>query len=99
LGAIEEDIRIQIIVMSVIYVLAFFFLLRLKFLPDEYRRIGREINQFRQKYEQKSDDEGSKPKEEVVITVEGLRTYFYTEEFNIKEGKCPYCGVAIDGIW
>jgi pyruvate formate lyase activating enzyme len=27
------------------------------------------------------------------------RTGFFVEESRVKEGKCPYCGAVIDGVW
>jgi peptide/nickel transport system ATP-binding protein len=87
LGVLELDIRIQMITLIGIYAISFFYFLKYKYLPasDEISKLKLENLK-----EQLTEESGFEELErELVLKVEDLKTYFYTEEGIVK---------AVEGI-
>jgi len=79
-GNFELDIRVEIAIITGIYIISFFSLLRYKFLPD-YAEREHQVEIIRR---DKSDRDNKEDEKELVLKVEDLKTYFYTEEGIVK---------------
>ncbi len=84
-----QDIRILIAVVTVIYLFSFYISLKLKFRPEASKKSMTEIQLALQleKTDKKQDSTGIKQK--IILNVEDLTTYFYTEEGIVR---------AVDGV-
>jgi oligopeptide/dipeptide ABC transporter ATP-binding protein len=78
LGNFELDIRVQITIITGIYLISFFYFLKYKYLPIHAKR---EIQGVKI---EKSGREHEEDEKELVLKVEDLKTYFYTEEGIVK---------------
>ncbi|MHA1472627.1 MAG: ABC transporter ATP-binding protein, partial [Promethearchaeota archaeon] len=75
-GSLFLDIRVQIITSIGIYFISFFYFLKYKYLPE-----SGEISKYRIQEEIKKKEEHRIGElKDVVLKVEDLKTYFYTEE-------------------
>ncbi len=92
-GSLFLDIRVQIIISIGIYLISFFYFAKYKYLPE-----SGEISKYKLQtaIKKKEEDRIDKLKD-IVLEVEDLKTYFYTEEgvvralekisFEIKKGE------------
>ena len=79
-GNIELDFRIQILIMIGLYLVSFFYFLKYKYIPESARISKQRIQDaslFLSERDQAKRKDGEK---ELIIKVEDLKTYFYTEE-------------------
>jgi len=83
----EQDIRLLIIVMIIVYVFTFFISLKLKFGPEIASKSLKEIQLARQLADNQKIKEFKD--EKIILDVNDLTTYFYTEEGIVK---------AVEGI-
>ena len=92
-GSLFLDIRVQIIISIGIYFISFLYFLKYKYLPE-----SGEISKYRlQEAINKKEEDRIEKLKDIVLEVEGLKTYFYTEEgvvralenisFEIKKGE------------
>jgi len=84
----NQDIRILIITVSIIYIISFYFSFKLKFGPEAAERSMREI-QIISESEQKWVQDYKTGEKKIVLDVQDLTTYFYTEEGVVQ---------AVDGV-
>lgn len=82
----EQDIRVLIIVVTVVYFVCFFLSINKIFLPDERRENQKLLQEFIKEEELKA---GKVLEQEVILDVRDLTTRFYTEEGVVH---------AVDGI-
>ena len=79
-GSFFLDFRVQIITNIGIYVVSFFYFLKYKYLPE-----SGEISKIRLQEEIKEKEKDRKEDlKDIVLEVEDLKTYFYTEEGVVK---------------
>ena len=93
----EQDIRVLCITVTVIFIISFLVSLKLKFLPEASEQSMKIIQTELQKEENEKDYTQEAGKNEVILDVRDLTTYFYTEEgvvhalegvsFKIHEGE------------
>jgi len=93
----EQDIRVLGITVTVIFIISFLVSLKLKFLPEASEQSMKIIQAELQKEENEKDYKQEAGKNEVILDVRDLTTYFYTEEgvvhalegvsFKIHEGE------------
>jgi len=93
----EQDIRVLCITVTVIFIISFLVSLKLKFLPEASEQSMKIIQAELQKEENEKDYIQEAGKNEVILDVRDLTTYFYTEEgvvhalervsFKIHEGE------------
>ena len=93
----EQDIRVLCITVTVIFIIFFLVSLKLKFLPEASEQSMKIIQAELQKEENVKDYTQEAGKNEVILDVRDLTTYFYTEEgvvhalegvsFKIHEGE------------
>ena len=93
----EQDIRVLCITVTVIFIIFFLVSLKLKFLPEASEQSMKIIQTELQKEENEKDYTQEAGKNEVILDVRDLTTYFYTEEgvvhalegvsFKIHEGE------------
>jgi len=92
-GSLFLDIRVQIFISIGIYFISFFYFLKYKYIPE-----SGEISKYRlQEAINKKEEDRTQKLKDIVLEVEGLKTYFYTEEgvvralenisFKIKKGE------------
>ncbi|MFX0048160.1 MAG: oligopeptide/dipeptide ABC transporter ATP-binding protein [Candidatus Hermodarchaeota archaeon] len=92
----SQDIRILILVVSIIYIATFFLSLKIKFLPDSIKESEKKVEELQKRGREfvESTDLSAK---NVILSVQDLTTKFYTEEgvvhavedvaFDIHEGE------------
>lgn len=93
----EQDIRILCITVTVIFVISFLVSLKLKFLPEASEKSMKIIRAELQREEKEQGQIRETGKKEIILDVQELTTYFYTEEgvvhalegvsFKINEGE------------
>lgn len=93
----EQDIRVLCITVTVIFIISFLVSLKIKFLPEASEQSMKIIQAELQKEENEKDYIQEAGKNEVILDVRDLTTYFYTEEgvvhalegvsFKIHEGE------------
>ncbi|MHA1671275.1 MAG: oligopeptide/dipeptide ABC transporter ATP-binding protein [Promethearchaeota archaeon] len=77
IGSIELDFRVQILIIIGIYFVSFFYFLKYKYIPEgakESKKRFEDANHLILERESKDDEK------DLIIKVEDLKTYFYTEE-------------------
>ena len=80
LNLVEQDIRILFGVVSGIYITTLLVSLKYKFLPSATKESQIKIQRTLDLHEQKLPDFSGMGKDNIVLDVNGLTTYFYTEE-------------------
>ena len=93
----EQDIRILCIVVTSIFIISFLVSLKLKFLPEASEKSMEIIRAEIQREEKEKGQVREAGKKEIILDVQDLTTYFYTEEgvvhalegvsFKINEGE------------
>lgn len=93
----EQDIRILCITVTVIFVISFLVSLKLKFLPEASEKSMEIIRAEIRREEKEQGQVREAGKKEIILDVQDLTTYFYTEEgvvhalegvsFKINEGE------------
>jgi oligopeptide/dipeptide ABC transporter ATP-binding protein len=93
MGSFFLDIRVQIVISVGIYFVSFVFFLKYRYLSES----GEITHQRLQKAIKKREEEHKEQSKDLILRVEDLRTYFYTEEgvvkalenvsFEIKKGE------------
>ena len=76
----KQDIRILIVIVTVIFVISFLVSLKLKFLPEASEKSKRIIQAELKREEKDQDQVREAGKKETILDVQELTTYFYTEE-------------------
>ncbi len=76
----EQDIRILALTISIVYIISFFISLKLIFIPKTSKLSLQKINRMIQKDEDEKTSLTATEKENVILDVQNLTTYFYTEE-------------------
>jgi len=82
--SVEQDIRILILVVSGIYTISFLVLLKSKFLPEAVEKSNRKIDIALKKMDTNKDEKFKEGGNNVILDVQDLTTYFYTEEGIVK---------------
>ena len=92
-----QDIRILIIVVNALYVIVYFITLKKVFKPQALERSELKLQKAIERHEKKESEEIPSVGNNVILDVQDLTTYFYTEEgvvkavegvsFNITEGE------------
>jgi oligopeptide/dipeptide ABC transporter ATP-binding protein len=92
-----QDIRILIIVVNALYVIVYFITLKKVFKPQALERSELKLQKAIERHEKKESEEIPSVGNNVILDVQDLTTYFYTEEgvvkavegvsFNIIEGE------------
>jgi peptide/nickel transport system ATP-binding protein len=85
----EQDVRILIVVVSATFFLSFFVSLKRIFLPKASKLSALKLKEIIQSEQEKKIEIESKIRERIILEVEDLTTYFYTEEGTVQ---------AIEGI-
>jgi peptide/nickel transport system ATP-binding protein len=85
----EQDVRILIVVVSATFFLSFFVSLKRIFLPKASKLSVLKLKEIIQSEQEKKIEIESKIRERIILEVEDLTTYFYTEEGTVQ---------AIEGI-
>ncbi|MHA1914557.1 MAG: ABC transporter ATP-binding protein, partial [Promethearchaeota archaeon] len=89
LNLYNQDIRILFAVVTAIYLLSFYISLKFKFAPEASKKSMKDI-QFALQLEKTDKMQGSSMGEQkIILNVEDLTTYFYTEEGIVR---------AVDGV-
>jgi len=76
----EQDIRIQFISISLIYVITFFISLKFKFIPEAREKSELKIQLALKALESQKYMKGDQKGNGIILDVQDLITYFYTEE-------------------
>ena len=76
----EQDIRVLAITVTVIFVISFFVSLKLKFLPEASEKSMKIVQTELQREEKEQGQVREAGKNEIILDVQDLTTYFYTEE-------------------
>ena len=78
--SINQDIRILIFVVTSIYIISFFLFLKLKFIPQASEKSAQKLQIALQKKEEEKIDVHKEIKKNLILSIQDLSTYFYTEE-------------------
>jgi len=76
----EQDIRLLIIIVTVIFIISFLVSLKFKFLPEASKQSMKIIQAELQREEKEQGQVRDFGKKEIILDVQDLTTYFYTEE-------------------
>ena len=76
----EQDIRMLIIIVTAIFIISFLVSLKFKFLPEASKQSMKIIQAELQREEKEQDQIRDFGKKEIILDVQDLTTYFYTEE-------------------
>ncbi len=76
----EQDIRILALTVSIVYIISFFISLKWIFIPKTSKLSLQKVNRMIQKDDDEKTSLTSTKKENVILDVQNLTTYFYTEE-------------------
>jgi len=79
-GRFFLDFRVQIIISIGIYIVSFFYFLKYKYLPESDEISKRGL----QKEIKKKEEDRKEEVKDIILKVEDLKTYFYTEEGVVK---------------
>jgi len=80
----QQDIRILILVVNAAYIAGFFISLRKIFKPQAAERSELRIQEAFKIYEKKRNKDRKSGEDHVILDVQDLTTYFYTEEGTVK---------------
>jgi oligopeptide/dipeptide ABC transporter ATP-binding protein len=79
-----QDIRVLILAVTGIYIILFFILLKRKFLPEMSSNSRQKLQIVMQKMHDKKIEISKVNRDKVVLKIQDLTTYFYTEEGVVK---------------
>jgi oligopeptide/dipeptide ABC transporter ATP-binding protein len=80
----QQDVRILILVVNAAYIAGFFISLRKIFEPQAAERGELRIQEAFEIYEKKRSEDRKSGEDHVILDVQDLTTYFYTEEGTVK---------------
>ncbi len=80
----QQDIRVLILVVNAVYIAVFFITLRRIFQPQAVNRSELRLQEALEKYEKRKGKEIKSGGNHVILEVQDLTTYFYTEEGIVK---------------
>jgi len=79
-GNIEQDFRIQILIIVGLYLVSFFYFLKYKYIPESAKISKKRVQDANLFVSERVQAKYKDDKKELIIKVENLKTYFYTEE-------------------
>ncbi|MHA2472852.1 MAG: ABC transporter ATP-binding protein [Promethearchaeota archaeon] len=80
----QQDIRVLILVVNAVYIAVFFITLRRIFQPQAVNRSQLRLQEALERYEKRKGKEIKSGGNHVILEVQDLTTYFYTEEGIVK---------------